>query len=578
MARTLPSSNAVHRLLLFGLATMLALAAITQVPTSIAPSGPQARVVVIAAPGQVTAAERLVSQLGGHVTRDLALIGGFSATLPITSAEFLSRQPVVRSITPDGSVHLLSDSYSPTSDVGSMYSTTAMTGARSLWSQGITGKGVDVALIDTGVAPVEGLAAPGKIFNGPDLSFEGGQANLRYMDTYGHGTHMAGIIAGRDSAAVSGAYAADSADFLGIAPDARILSVKVADAWGRTDVSQVIAALDWVVQHRRDNGLNVRIINLSFGTDSQQSYLIDPLAYAAEMAWKRGIVVVAAAGNDGKTSTGLADPAYDPYLIAVGAADTNRTLDTSDDTVAAFSNYGIGPRFPDFVAPGVHIQSLRVPGSFVDSHFSSTGYITSRFFRGSGTSQAAAVTTGGVALLLQQRPSLTPDQVKAVISGTARNLVQPANNQSQGHGELRLFEASHANVGPVVQSFRPATGTGSLDAARGSVEVENQGIELDGDWTGGSWTGGSWTGGSWTGGSWTGGSWTGGSWTGGSWTGGSWTSGSWTGGSWTGGSWTSGSWTTGSWTSGSWTSGSWTSGSWTSGSWTGAGWSSGSWT
>src|SRR5207247_1109334 len=110
-------------------------------------------------------------------------------------------------------------------------------------------------------------------------------------------------------------YPNDTTDFLGVAPDARIVSVKVADSHGNTDVSQVIAAIDWVVQHAHDPGLNIRVLNLSFGTDSTQSYVLDPLAFAAEVAWNRGIAVVAAVGNAGISASGLADPAYDPYLI-----------------------------------------------------------------------------------------------------------------------------------------------------------------------------------------------------------------------------------------------------------------------
>ena len=155
------------------------------------------------------------------------------------------------------------------------------------------GQGVDVALIDSGVAPVQGLTAPGKVINGADLSFEQGADHLRYMDTYGHGTHLAGLIAGRDAD-----WSPSNHDsFSGVAPDARIVNVKVANAMGATDVSQVIAAIDWVVQHKNDNGMNIRVLNLSFGTDGVQNYVLDPLTYAAEVAWRKGIVVVAAAGN-----------------------------------------------------------------------------------------------------------------------------------------------------------------------------------------------------------------------------------------------------------------------------------------
>ena len=129
---------------------------------------------------------------------------------------------------------------------------------------------------------------------------------------FGHGTFMASIIAGHEPGV--NPTAGDSKSYMGVAPDARLVSVKVADARGATDVSQVIAGIDWVVQHAHDPGLNIRVLNLSFGTDSAQSYRVDPLAYAAEVAWNAGIVVVVSAGNGGPTDTGLTMPAADPRL------------------------------------------------------------------------------------------------------------------------------------------------------------------------------------------------------------------------------------------------------------------------
>src|SRR5262249_17026113 len=159
--------------------------------------------------------------------------------------------------------------------------------------------------------------------------------------TFGHGTFMAGLIAGRDDAATQ-PYDDDAASvYRGIAPDARVVSVKVATADGGTDVSQVIAGIDWVVQHAHDPGLNIPGLNLSYGTNSTQSYRLDPLAFAAEQAWKHGIVVVASAGNTGyqrgNGAPGLADPAYDPYVIAVGASDRGSRPSSKDDRVASFS-------------------------------------------------------------------------------------------------------------------------------------------------------------------------------------------------------------------------------------------------
>jgi serine protease AprX len=262
-----------------------------------------------------------------------------------------------------------------------------------MWQKGWTGKGVDVALIDSGVAPVEGLAM--NVINGPDLSFESQASNLTDIDTYGHGTHLAGLIAGRDSSIRPGREDEDVDNaFVGAAPGARIVSVKVAASDGATDVSQVIAAIDWVVEHRNTEGLNIRVLNLSFGTDSTQDYRLDPLAYAAEVAWFHGIVVVVSAGNAGLSTTRLNDPAYDPYVIAVGADDTKGTDDAKDDTIPSWESRGNSERSPDVVAPGKSIVSLRDPGSFVDTQNPTARLGGSRFFKGSGSSQAAAIVSG----------------------------------------------------------------------------------------------------------------------------------------------------------------------------------------
>ena len=266
--------------------------------------------------------------------------------------------------------------YDPATDVYSMAATTVNTGATGWWNAGYTGKGVDVALIDTGVAPVEGLATAGKVIYGPDLSLESQASNLRNLDTNGHGTFMAGLIAGKGSTLTAPYANAPASVYRGIAPDARIVSLKVATADGGTDVSQVIAAIDWVVQHRNDNGLNIRVLSLSYGTNSRQGAGVDPLSYAVEQAWKKGIVVVAAAGNSGyqrgNTAPGLANPAYNPYVIGVGGYDTMGTAIPNDDTMGTYSassaGCGSACKNPDFVAVGSHLQGLRVPNGFLDAN------------------------------------------------------------------------------------------------------------------------------------------------------------------------------------------------------------------
>src|SRR5438132_5634528 len=340
---------------------------------------PAVTVIVRAQAGQSAATAQAVSAAGGSVTRRIGLIDGLVARVPGDAVAGLARNAAVAELSLDHSLQLLGSSYDPTSDPDSLYNVATMDGAHSYWNAGYTGQGVDVALIDSGVAPVNGLTAAGKVVNGPDLSFESQNSSLRYLDTFGHGTHMAGIIAGRDDA-VSSVSSSDSSDFMGMAPGARIVSLKVADAHGQTDVSQMLAAIDWVVQHKSDNGFNIRVLNLSFGTDSTQSYQLDPLAYAAEQAWKHGIVVVVSAGNAGNSSNGLDDPAIDPYVIAVAAADTNNTTNNvGAHTPASFTSEGDGTRNPDLSAPGVHVASLRVPGSYIDTQYGGSGTVGTRF-------------------------------------------------------------------------------------------------------------------------------------------------------------------------------------------------------
>jgi serine protease AprX len=554
-------------------------------------------VIVRESAGAGTAAEDLVARLGGHVTRHIGILNGFVATVHSNDVAQLRAVPGVVEVTGDAPGHLnaMVNGYDPVTDPTSLLNTAETTGARAYWNHGFTGKGVDVALIDSGVVPVNGLTTPGKVVNGPDLSFDSQVPGRLYLDAFGHGTHMAGIIAGRDDAAVPGTYGTDKTNFLGIAPDARLINVKVADSGGAVDVSQVIAAIDWVVQHRTDNGMNIRVLNLSFGTDSTQPYALDPLAYAAEVAWRNGITVVAAVGNDGNNSLSVSDPASDPYVIAVGAADTNGTVSPADDTVATFSSAGNGVRNPDLVAPGMHLAGLRNPGSTIDQLYGGTATVGGRFFRGSGTSQATAIMSGAAALAWQQHPGYTPDMIKRLLTKTATplktttlsllgliTLSNPIPATLQGSGELNLRNALTNSVSTAwKQTFAPSSGTGTLEAARGSLHVTDTvtGVTLTGEqdifgnafnsasmaaleaagqsWSDGTWNGQTWSGQSWSGQSWSGQSWSGQTWSGQSWSGQSWSGQTWSGQSWSGQSWSGQSWSGQSWSGQSWSTADW---------------------
>jgi serine protease AprX len=368
----------------------------------------------------------------------------------------------------------------------------------------LTGAGVDVALIDSGVLGVAALDGPRKLVRGPDFSEDAFDPDLRGYDAFGHGSHMAGVIAGNDP----------ETGFQGIAPGARLVSVKVAGADGVTSLIRVLLALDWVRRNRDSNGLHIRVLNLSFGVDARRSYVREPLAYAAEQLWKGGVTVVAAAGNKADGTGSLDLPAADPFLLAVGATDTRYSADPADDTVADFSSRD-AVRPPDLVAPGTGVISLRVPGSTLDEEFAAAR-IGDGFFRGSGTSQATAVVSGLVARLLQARPELTPDQVKALLKAGAVGL--PEDVSADGAGRVNLARTLELPTpAQAAQPFQPAVlDLGALwsdlrDEASGTAPIVGTG---ENGWTGRRWSGRSWTGRSWTGRSWSGRSWSGNDWSG----------------------------------------------------------------
>lgn len=521
-------------------------------------------VIVMADPGHVGLAVDAVTRVKGKVTRRLDIVGGVAATVDRRDLARIRRVPGIRSVTPNDVVRPLSQTWNPYTDVGGPKNVSEIIGSAAYWNSGITGRGVDVALIDSGVRISDALPANRVLF-GPDLSFESQDPAKRNVDTYGHGTHMAGLIAGR-SAGVS--LSDPSTGFVGVAPDARIVSVKVADKKGSTDVSQVIAAIDWVVANRNKNGLNIRVMNLSYGTDSTQDIKVDPLSFAVDQAWRRGIVVVAASGNAGwadKRGT-MTNPARTSTIIAVGAlGQTAASNPRTDDEIASFSSNGSKARRPDFVVPGKSIVSLRAPGSTIDTQYGSTGYVNEQLFRGSGTSQAAAISSGAAALLVQQNPSITPDSVKRALTESTIKL-KKVKPEMQGKGALDLRMARNS---PAIWSAgRPPKATllggGSLDAARGSSRLVHNGIELNGDrdifgqpydgpvqaqaeltltaWAGGTWSGSTWSGSSWSGSSWSGSSWSGSSWSGSSWSGSTWSGATWSGSTWTGNVWSDAYW------------------------------------
>jgi serine protease AprX len=328
------------------------------------------------------------------------------------------------------------------------------------------------------------------------------------------------------------------------------------------------------------------VVNLSFGTASLQSYQLDPLAAAAENAWRRGLVVVVSGGNGGADSGGLTDPAIDPYVLAVGASDPQDTVTgwTKNPKVADYSARGTADRHVDLLAPGRSVVSLRDPGSYVDLNYPEgrVGGDAGRLFRGSGTSQAAAVVSGAAALLIQAYPQLTPDQVKAALVSSATPVAN-ATAVDQGAGQLNVsaalsavknaFAAQNpsATLLAAKQSYPIATGTGSLEAARGGANLvdPDTGAVLSGevDIQGLPWDGATWSQQSAQGTSWSGGIWCRARWSGDSWTADGWARARWSGTSWSRARWSDVSWDRARWSRARWSDASWERARWSGTAW-----------
>jgi serine protease AprX len=429
----------------------------------------------------------------------------------------------------------------------------------------LTGQGVGIALIDTGVAAVPGLPRA-QIVNGPDLSFESQDPDLRYVDTYGHGTHMAGIMVGNDTATGT----------KGIAPAAKVTSIKVGTSNGAVDVSQMIAAIDWVVKNKNhDSAYPLRVINLSYGSGGQPVYWTDPLQFAVEKAWQNGIVVVAAAGNNGNGFGKLTNPASDQFVIAAGATTVGGTTSTSDDLLTTFTNLNDSKPI-DALAPGESIVSLRVPGSNIDASYSSAR-VGNTLFRGSGTSQAAAVVSATVALLFQHKPTATPDQVKAALK---QGTWLPNGIAAQRGYKLINVNTALARVSDTTtQGPLNSTGTGAIEGARGSSHVLSNGVALSGEKTVfGAWNSSTWAQKAAAKTSWSGGAWMGVTIAGSGWNGTSWASKTWGSATWTHATWGGGTgWTDPNWNGRFWSNGAWNAGTWTGRFWSSDDWSTGSW-
>jgi len=421
------------------------------------------------APVSQARAEADAGKAHGRIIGKLPIIHGLALQITAGQARSLAMNPDVHAVSLNTAVatqsvpnnfHLpmLPGAHVSSDQLQTTYDQTL--GVTPLWKFGVTGTGVGVAVIDTGV---DGAL--------PDFSGTNGQSRVivsavdnaaatSATDGYGHGTDVAGIIAGNgDNLPASNPL---HGQYIGVAPNANLISLKVSDQSGNTTVLDVIYALQFAVQHQAQ--YNIRVINMSLDSATPQSYKTDPLDAAVEAAWLHGIVVVAAAGNRGTASDAVQySPANDPYVITVGGSDENGSPIPSNDTIASWSSLGTtqdGFHKPDVYAPGAHIVSVLAPGSVFATENCGCTVGNGQYIQTSGTSMAAPAISGLVADLLQIHPGWTPDQVKGV-------LTSPAVNDGSSFQEPNAVKAALVWNPPIAdQGIAPST---LLSAANGKV-------------------------------------------------------------------------------------------------------------
>ncbi|MCK9918139.1 S8 family serine peptidase, partial [Microbacteriaceae bacterium K1510] len=298
-------------------------------------------------------------------------------------------------------------------------------GAAQEWSSNLTGKDVTIAIIDTGIYPHPDLITPA---NRIVAFYDVIQGKTEPYDDNGHGTHVAGCAAG--------AGISSGGKYRGPAYEASLVGVKVLDASGQGSVSDIIDGVQWCVENKDKWG--IRILSLSLGGSAAETYRNDPLCQALEKAWKAGLAVFVAAGNEGPGAGTIGTPAIDPVLITVGATDDKQTTNLEDDAIASFSSRGPtidGLVKPDIVTPGVNIISLRSPGSTLDNAYPQRR-VDEQYFSLSGTSMATPICAGAAALLFQAKPTATPDEVKTALLAGAKDLFHAPNSAGKGYADL----------------------------------------------------------------------------------------------------------------------------------------------
>lgn len=432
------------------------------------------------APFGAAAVEDRIVALGGTVNADLAIINAVAATLSAAAIEELAAMTSVKWISLDSPM-VATQLLPPIHGLGTLivgegeevpanvYRAATRVDEVVAEMPWLEGQGIGVAVVDSGIKRSHPDLAE-RVLAIPNFT-----ASFYNEDSFGHGTMIAGIIGGNGRRV---------ATHVGVAPQVGLLGVKVASLLGVAHESDVVAGLQWI--HENKERYNIRVVNISLNASGAQSYHTSPLNAAVELLWFDGIVVIVSAGNHGEET--IYAPADDPFVITVGATNDKGTPEISDDEIASFSAYGVtvdGVQKPDIVAPGSNLIGT------LNSKFGQLAILRSQevvdnvYFRMSGTSVSAPVVAGAVALLLQQEPTLNPDQVKYRLLTTANQNWPGYVAEKAGAGYLDLYAALHvsttatANTGTQISQLL-TTGPEPL-------------IDADGTWSSINWSSINWS-------------------------------------------------------------------------------------
>ena len=465
--------------------------------SALASSHPSQRVQVIVqfTRGTPSSTQRsMVAAAGGQVTRDLHIINGLGVRLTAAAANRLASDPRVHVVSLDAEVRSSDNGFvwcgNGLTTCNLRENDIATTRTAGAWNQGFSGESVGVAVVDTGIAGQltdfqqsltdKSSRVIAAVAENPDATSP--------YDDYGHGTHVAGLIAGNShnrTDILNGAY-------MGTAPNANLIDIKASDDQGNTSLIDVIYGLQFAVDHQAD--YNIRVVNLSLDSTVAQSYTTDPLDAAVEAAWNSGIVVVAASGNRGNAPDAVDyAPANDPYVLTVGGVDDTGDKLPRFNTAATWSSAGTtqdGFAKPELVAPGAHMVSTLAPGSLF-TQLCPDCVVDNDYFKLSGTSMAAAVVSGIAADVVSAHPDWSPDQIKTALIQTASKAVKGTALEPD---TARAVDLNESNIdGDVNAGLTPNSlidpNTGLIDYSRAS-------------WSRASWSRASWSRASWSRASW----------------------------------------------------------------------------